>query len=68
MENPKFDISKFKDQYEDTEFYTALPNWDALLLLHDLVHDKAQCLNYGNYKKKDTVSVPKIGRPRAMTI
>ena len=38
MENPKFDISKFKDQDEDIEFYTGLPHWDALLLLYDLVH------------------------------
>ena len=68
MENPKFDISKFKDRDEDIEFYTGLPHWDALLLLYDLVHDKAQCLNYGNYKKKDTVSVQKLGRPRAMTL
>ena len=68
MENPKFDIPKFKDQDEDIEFYTGQPHWDALLLLYDLVHDKAQCLNYGNYKKKDTVSVQKLGRPRAMTL
>ena len=68
MENPKFDIPKFKDQDEDIEFYTGQPHWDALLLLYDLVHDKAQCLNYGNCKKKDTVPVEKLGRPRAMTL
>ena len=51
MGNPKFDISKFKDRDEDIEFYTGLPHWDALLLLYDLVHHKAQCLKYGNYRE-----------------
>ena len=68
MENRSLDISKCKDRDEDIEFYTGLPHWDALLLLNDLVLDKAQCLNYRNYKKKDTASVLKLGRPRAMTL
>lgn len=33
-----------------------------------MVHQKAQSLNYGNYKRKDTVFVHKLGRPRAMTL
>ena len=54
--NPKFDISKFKekDEDEDIEFYTGLPHWGALMLLYDMLHDKAQNLNYGSYAKKNT--------------
>ena len=52
VKNPKFDISKFKDSDEDVEFYTGLPHWDALMLLYDMVNEKAQKLNYGSYEKK----------------
>ena len=54
--NQKFDIVKFKDSPEDVEFYTGLPHWDALMLLYDLVSQKAQNLNYGSYEKKDSGS------------
>ncbi|CAH3152213.1 unnamed protein product, partial [Porites lobata] len=47
VKNPKFDISKFKGNDEDVEFYTGLPHWDALMLLYDMVNQKAQNLNYG---------------------
>ena len=66
VQNPKFDISKFKERDEDVEFYTGLPHWDALMLLYGMLHDKAQNLNYGTYEKKDTGSEQKLGRPRAM--
>lgn len=65
--NQKFDIVKFKDSPEDVEFYTGLPHWDALMLLYDLVSQKAQNLNYGSYEKKDSGSEQKLGRPRALT-
>ena len=68
IKNPKFDTSKLKDRDEDIEFYTGLPHWDALLLLYDMVHQKAQSLNYGHCKKKDTGSEQKLGRPGAMTL
>ena len=42
LKNPKFDISRFKEKDEDIEFYTGLPHWDALMLLYDMLHDKAQ--------------------------
>ena len=42
VKNPKFDISKSKDSDEDVEFYTGLPHWDALMLLYDMVNQKAQ--------------------------
>ena len=67
VQNPKFDISKFKERDEDVEFYTGLPHWDALMLLYGMLHDKAQNLNYGTYEKKDTGSEQKLGRPRAMS-
>lgn len=66
--NQKFDIVKFKDSPEDVEFYTGLPHWDALMLLYDLVSQKAQNLNYGSYEKKDSGSEQKLGRPRALTL
>ena len=49
LKNPRFDISKFKEKDEDIEFYTGLPHWDALMLLYDMLHDKAQNLKYGYY-------------------
>ena len=68
VKNPKFDILKFKDNDEDIEFYTGLPHWDALMLLYDMVNQKAQNLNYGSYEKKGTGSEQKLGRPRALTL
>ena len=68
VKNPKFDILKFKDNDEDVEFYTGLPHWDALMLLYDMVNQKAQNLNYGSYEKKGTGSEQKLGRPRALTL
>ena len=62
------DIVKFKDSSEDVEFYTGLSHWDALMLLYDLVSQKAQNLNYGSYEKKDSGSQQKLGRPRALTL
>ena len=44
LKNPKFDISKFKEKDEDIKFYTGLLHWDALMLLYDMLHDKAQNL------------------------
>ena len=61
LKNPKFDISKFKEKGEDIEFYTGLPHWDALMLLHDMLHDKAQNLNYGSYAKKNTSPDQNLG-------
>ena len=66
--NPKFDISKFKEEDEDMKFYTGLPHWDALMLLYDMLHDKAQNLNYGSYAKKNTSPEQKLGRPRPMSV
>ena len=55
LKNPKSDISKFQEKdIEDTEFYTGLPHWDALMLLYDMLHDKVQNLNYGSHAKKNT--------------
>ena len=42
LKNPKFDISRFKEKDEYIKFYTGLPHWDALMLLYDMLHDKAQ--------------------------
>ena len=47
MKNPKSEISKFKGTDEDVEFYRGLPHWDALMLLYDMVNQKARNLNYG---------------------
>ena len=66
LKNPKFDISKFKEKDEDIEFYTGLPYWDALMLLYDMLHNKAQNLNYGSYAKKNTSPEQKLGRSRSM--
>ena len=67
-ENQKFDITKFKEKDEDIEFYTGLPHWDALMLLYNMVSDKAQNhLNYGSYEKKATDVEQKLKRPRAMS-
>ena len=66
LKNPKFDISKFKEKGEDIEFYTGLAHWDALMLLYDMLHDKAQNLNYGSYAKKNTSPEQKLGRSRSM--
>ena len=68
MKNPKFDILKFKDNDEDVEFYTGLPHWDALVLLYDMVNQKARNLNYGSYEKKGIGSEQKLGRPIALTL
>ena len=68
VKNPKFDILKFKDNDEDVEFYTGLPRWDALVLLYDMVNQKARNLNYGSYEKKGIGSEQKLGRPRALTL
>ena len=46
LKNPRFDISKFKEKDEDIKFYTGLPHWDALMLLYDMLHDKAQNLKW----------------------
>ena len=61
MKNPKFDILKLR-------FYTGLPYWDALMLLCDMVNQKAQNINYGSYEKKSIGSEKKLdGRmPRAL--
>ena len=66
-ENQKFDITKFKEKDEDIEFYTGLPHWDALMLLYNMVSDKAQNLNYGSYEKKAIGVEQNLGRPRAMS-
>lgn len=68
VKNPKFDILKFKDNDEDVESYTGLPHWDALMLLYDMVNQKAQNLNYGSFEKKANGSEQKLGRPRALTL
>ena len=68
LKNPKFDISKFKEKDEDIEFYTGLPHWDALMLLYDMLHDKAQNLKYGYYTTKNTSLEQKLGRPRSISI
>ena len=68
LKNPKFDISKFKEKGEDIEFYPGLPHWNALMLLYDMLHDKAQNLNYGSYVKKNTSPEQNLGRPRLMSI
>ena len=68
LKNPKFGISKFKEKGEDIEFYSGLPHWDALMLLYDMLHDKAQNLNYGSYAKKNTSPEQNLGRPRSMSI
>ena len=68
LKNLKSDISKLKEKDEDIEFYTGLPHWDALMLLYDMLHDKAQNLNYGSYAKKNTSPENKLGRPRSMSI
>ena len=31
LKDPKFDVSKFKKEDEDIEFYTGLAHWDALM-------------------------------------
>ena len=61
LKNPKFDISKFKEKDEDIEFYTDLPDWDALMLLYDMLRDNAQNLNYGSYAKKHASPEQKLG-------
>ena len=61
LKNPKFDISKFKEKDEDIEFYTGLPDWDALMLLYDMLRDDAQNLNYGSYAKKHAGPEQKLG-------
>ena len=68
VKNPKFDISKSKERDEHIEFYTGLPHWDSLMLLYDMLHDKAQNLNYGSYAKKNTSPEQNLGRPRSMSI
>ena len=60
LKNPKFDISKFKEKDEGIEFYSDLPHWDAPMLLYDMLHDKAQNLNYGSYAKKNTSPEQKL--------
>ena len=68
LKNPKFDILKFKEKDEDIKFYTGLLHWDVLMLLYDMLHDKAQNLNYGSYAKKNTSPEQKLGRLRSMSI
>ena len=68
LKNPTFDISKFKEKDEDIEFYTGLLHWNALMLLNDMLHDKAQNLNYGSYAKKNSCPEQNLGRPKSMTI
>ena len=68
LKNPKFNISKFKEKDEDIKFYTSLPHWDALMLLCDMLHDKAQNLNYGSYAKKNTSPEKRLERPGSMSI
>ena len=68
LKNPTFDISKFKEKDEDMEFYTGLLHWNALMFLNDMLHDKAQNLNYGSYAKKNSCREQNLGRPRSMTI
>ena len=41
LKNPTFDISKFKEKDKDIEFYNGLPQWNALMLLNDMLYDKA---------------------------
>ena len=57
LKNPTFDISKFKEKDEDMEFYTDLLHWNALMFLNDMLHDKAQNLNYGSYAKKNSCKI-----------
>ena len=62
LKSPKFDISKFKEKDENIEFYPGLPHcMDALMLLYDMLHDKAQNLNYGSYANKHTSPEQKLG-------
>ena len=68
LKNAKFHISKFKEKDEDIEFYTGLPHWAALMLLYNMLHDKAQNLDYGSYAKKNTSPEQKLGRPRSISI
>ena len=68
LKNLKSDISKFKEKDEDIKFYTSLLHWDVLMLLYDMLHDKAQNLNYGSYAKKNTSTEQKLGRLRSMSI
>lgn len=54
MKNQKFDIVKFKDSFEDVEFYIGFFYWDVFMFFYDLVSQKVQNLNYGSYEKKDS--------------
>ena len=38
------------------------------MLLYDMLHDKAQNLNYGSHAKKHTSPEQKLGRPRSLSI
>ena len=38
------------------------------MLLYDMLHDKAQNLNYGSSGKKNTSPEQKLGRPRSISI
>jgi len=51
LKNPKYDISKFKEKDEDIEILHWLPYSDALMLLYDMLHGKAQNLNYGSLSR-----------------
>ena len=62
-----FEKEKEKEKDEGIEFYTGLPYWDAVMLLYDMLHDKAQNLNKGSYAKKNTGPGQKLGRPRSMS-
>ena len=68
INKPRFDIEKYKDNPEDIIFYTGLPDYDALMLVYNIVKDSAKNINYDTDKTSVVVEGQrKIGRPRVLS-
>ena len=61
LKNPKFDISKFKERDEISNFTLAFHTGMHLCFLYDVLHNKAQNLHYGSYAKKNTSPEQTLG-------
>lgn len=68
LSKPIFDIDKYKDSPEDINFYTGLPDYDALMLCYNIVKDSAENINYDTEKTSSGgEGQRKIGRPRVLS-
>jgi len=51
LDNPRFDIDKYKNSDEDIAFFTGFPDYKAMLLCYQIVQQSSNNLSYGSFER-----------------